>query len=121
MSQKVIVLGASDNEERYSNKVIKLLKEYEHEVVPINPRLSKIEGFKCYKSLSEITEPVDTLSIYVNPKISSSLKDEILNTHAKRVIFNPGTENPGLIKELEDQGKEVVQACSLVMLKTGQF
>lgn len=119
--QKVIILGASDNPERYSNKVVKLLKEYGHEAFPVNPKLDSIEGIKCYKSLEEIDQAVDTLTIYVNPKISSDLKDSIINVKTKRVIFNPDTENPNLAKELRDKGVEVVEACSLVMLKTGQF
>lgn len=119
--QKVIILGASDNPERYSYKVLKLLKEYGHQVYPINPKLEEIEGIKTYKDLSDITEAVDTLTIYVNPKISSELKDLILNTKTKRVIFNPDTENPNLAKELREKGIELVEACTLVMLKTGQF
>ena len=119
--QKVIILGASDNPERYSNKVLKLLREYGHTVLPVNPRLEEIEGIKTYKTLEDINEEVDTLTIYINPKISSNLKDSILKVKTKRVIFNPGTENPSLAEELSAKGIEVLEACSLVMLKTGQF
>lgn len=119
--QKVIILGASNNPERYSNKVLKLLKEYGHQAFPVNPRLDNIEGIKTYARLEDIKEGVDTLTIYVNPKISSELKDSILKVNTKRVIFNPDTENSSLIKALKEKGVEVIEACTLVMLKTGQF
>jgi predicted CoA-binding protein len=62
-----------------------------------------------------------TLTIYVNPKISHQMQDEILKYPAKRVIFNPGTENFELAEKLRQKGVEVLEACTLVMLKTGQF
>ena len=120
-SETVAVLGASDKPERYSNKAIKMLIEHHHRVIPINPRLATIEGVPVVRALAEISGPVDTLTLYVGPEISSKLGAEIAALHPKRVIFNPGTENPELEATLSSQGIIAERACTLVLLSTGQF
>ena len=119
--ETVAVLGASDKPERYSNKAIKMLREHHHQVIPINPRLKTIEGVPVVRALSEISTPVDTLTLYVGPEISTKLAAEIAALHPRRVIFNPGTENPELEATLNEQGIATEQACTLVLLSTGQF
>lgn len=121
LKQNVAVLGASNNPERYSYQAVKLLAEKGHQVYPVHPRLTEIEGVKVYPSLGPIDAQLDTISIYVNPEISSQMIDEILAAKPRRVITNPGTENPLLKSKLEDAGVEVLEACTLVMLRTGQF
>ena len=69
--------------------------------------------------MNEIDQPVDTLTVYVNSKISNGLKNDILKLNPRRVIFNPGAENEKLAEFLESAGIEVVIACTLVMLDTG--
>jgi predicted CoA-binding protein len=118
---KVAVLGASTNEERYSNKAVLLLKEYDHQPIPVHPAGHIVHGLQAKKSLAEINEPVDTLSMYVGPKISSQEYDSILKLGPRRVIFNPGAENAELADKLKSEGIEVVEACTLVMLRTEQF
>ncbi len=118
---RVAVLGASPKEERYSFMAVKMLKEHGHQPVPVHPKGHEVFGLTAVKSLSDIEEPVDTLTVYVNSKISSAALDEILGIKPRRVIFNPGAENPDLAARLRDEGIEVVQACTLVMLRTDQF
>jgi predicted CoA-binding protein len=72
-------------------------------------------------SLDEISGGVDTVTVYVNAKISDAEYERIINLKPRRVIFNPGAENEPLAVKLEEQGIEVVRACTLVMLRTGQF
>lgn len=110
---KVIVLGYSDDESRYSNIATKLLKEYKHEVVTVNPRFSD--------ELAKLKTNAHTVTLYVGTNNILKFKDDILGVHPQRVIFNPGTENDELIKILEEKGIEVVIGCTLVMLKTNQF
>lgn len=119
--EKVAILGASDNPERYSNKAFKMLKEYGHEPIPVSPKLTQLEGVPVKKTLQEVPKPVDTLTVYVNPQISSSMENEILELKPKRVIFNPGSENPSLAKKLSAANIEVEEACTLVLLRTKQF
>lgn len=120
-NETVAILGASDNPERYSHKAFIMLSEHGHKVIPVNPSGKVIEGMPAVKSLGEITEPVDTLTMYVSPDISAKLEGAVLTLKPARVIFNPGTENPELQKKCEEQGIETLNACTLVMLRTGQF
>ena len=118
---RVAVLGASPKEERYSYKAIKMLKEHGHIPVPVHPAGHEVLGIKSLKSLDEITEPVDSLTIYVGPKISDGELDNILKLKPRRVIFNPGAENSALKDKLDKAGIETIEACTLVMLSTEQF
>ena len=118
---RVAVLGASPKEDRYSFKAMRMLREHGHQPIPIHPAGHTVDGIAGLKSLSEIDQPVDTLTFYVNSKISSGLKDDILKLNPRRVIFNPGAENDELAEILESAGIEVVIACTLVMLATGAF
>lgn len=117
----VVVLGASDKPDRYSNKAVKSLAAYGCRVIPVHPVLPEIEGFKAAAALGDIKEAVHTLTMYVAPWRSDKLSDDILALNPGRVIFNPGSENPALEKLLKEQGVEVLRACTLVMLSTGQF
>lgn len=117
----VAVLGASDNPERYSYKALKLLQEKGHTVVPIHPRIKTIEGIDVVSSLKDISQPIDTLSMYVNADVSSQMTEDILAAKPRRIIFNPGSENNTLKEKAQTQKIECIEACTLVLLKTNQF
>lgn len=117
----VAVLGASNKPERYSNKAVRLLKENGYHVVPVNPKLEEIEGFEVVPDLESIEEHIHTLSLYVNPDILNGYIPGILKLKPGRVIMNPGTESEDVQKQLEDNGISVLKACTLVLLRTGQF
>ena len=122
MSETVAVLGASPKTERYSNKAIRLLREYGHTVLPVNPAQQEIEGLRVVASLDALPHgSVDTVTMYVSPQHSASLLPGLLRLKPKRVIFNPGAENPALERELEKAGITVEEACTLVMLRTNQY
>lgn len=119
---KVAVLGASTKPDRYSNKAIRLLKDQGHEVVPVNPAYDEIEGMPVMKTLEEaIPGDIHTLTMYVGPDRSDALADAIRFARPERVIFNPGAENPVLAETLAREGIETLEACTLVLLNTGQF
>ena len=117
----VAVIGASDNPERYSYKAVKLLAQKNHRVYPIHPKLASIDGHTVFSSLGAVPDRIDTVTVYVSPEISSSLAGDIISARPSRVIFNPGAENPALAEQLEKQGIQTVEACSLVLLTTGRF
>lgn len=119
--QRVVVLGASKNPERYSNKAILRLLENNHEVIPIHPALEEVEGLSVAPNLGAVEGEVDTLTMYVSPKLSSKMTDAILELKPGRVIFNPGTENAELQAALSEAGIPTLEACTLVLLATGQF
>lgn len=117
----VAVLGASPKEERYSFKAVHMLKEHGHQPIPVHPAGHVVDGIPGVKSLRDIDVDIDTLTLYVNDKISGEQYDAIIDLKPRRVIFNPGAENDALAGKLEAAGIEVVRACTLVMLRTRQF
>ena len=119
--QVVAVLGASPKEDRYSNKAVKMLLEHGHTVIPIHPTADAIHGQACVKSLADIKQPVDTLTIYVTEQIALELLNDILALKPKRIIMNPGAESATVKTRAEAAGIKVVTACTLVLLVTKHF
>jgi predicted CoA-binding protein len=119
--QRVVVLGASPKPERYSNRAVRLLVRYGHEVIPVHPSAATIEGLPAVAGLEQVDGVVDTVTVYVSAATSASLGPAIVELAPGRVIFNPGAENPDLQAELEREAIVVVNACTLVLLNTGQF
>ena len=117
----VVVLGASPKRNRYSNMAVRRLKENGYMVIPVNPAYDSVEGIDTVPRLSSIQVAVDTLTVYVNPYLAEKNSEEILNLAPGRVIFNPGSESFSLMKQLEKRGIPYLEACTLVMLGTGQF
>lgn len=93
MSKKTVVIGASENPDRYSNRATLALQKHKHEVVPVGIREGKINGIPIVTG-KPIVMDVDTVSLYVGSKNQPEWVDYILSLKPKRVVFNPGTENP---------------------------
>ncbi len=121
MDRTVVVLGASDDVERYSFKATQKLLEQGFKAVPVNPRLRELLGVPARSRLSEVEGPVDTLTIYLSPQRSTPLADEIVALAPRRVVLNPGAENPALESRLDEAGTPWMHACTLVLLATGRF
>lgn len=118
---KVAVLGASPKPERYANMALHRLADRGHEPVGVNPALPDLGGFPCVASLADLPAGIHTASVYLGAARSSELADQILSYGFRRVVFNPGAENPGLGERLRSSGVDVVEGCTLVMLSTGTF
>ena len=119
--RNVAVLGASPKPERYSNQAVRLLASFDYRPIPVNPAYEEIEGLSCFPRLGEIGEPVHTITLYLGPARSTPLIDEILAANPQRIIMNPGAENDALSEAASSAGIEVVEGCTLVMLRTGLF
>ncbi len=117
----VAVIGASDKPDRYSYKAVKLLQEKGHHVFPVHQRIKIIDGVSVFASIKDIPDTIHTISLYVAADISDSLASDLLYCKPKRIIFNPGAENPNLAEKARSLGIETVEGCTLVMLKTEQF
>lgn len=117
----VAVLGASAKRDRYSNRAMHMLASKGHEVIAINPAHAELDGFNAVPNLAAIQQPVDTVTVYVRSELSDAQADNFLALKPKRVIFNPGAENPALAKKLEQAGIATENACTLVLLSTEQF
>jgi hypothetical protein len=120
-SHHVAVLGASPKPARYANQAVRLLLQHGYRVTPIHPRFEEIEGLPVANHLEQVTQPVDTLTLYVGPERLAPQIAELVALGPRRVIFNPGTESIALQQALDEAGIEWLEACTLVMLKTGQF
>lgn len=120
--EKVAILGASDNPDRYSYKAFKMLQEYGHTPYPVHPSLESIENVKVMHQLADLSnEKIDTLTLYVNPRILETYVDQVIALKPRRVIFNPGTESFAIEQKFENAGIQTLEACTLVMLRTHQF
>jgi len=117
----VAVLGASNKPERYSFKAVMLLKEKGHAVFPVHPTLRVIRDLPVFASLRDIPVPLDVVSVYLSTARQARIAKDLLLRKPRRVIFNPGAENPALAERLQAAGIEALHACTLVLLKTGQF
>ncbi len=120
-SETVAVIGASPKPDRYAFKAMELLKEYGHKPVPVNPAFDEILGEKCYPGIAATPQPIDTVTLYLRAARSNPLIEEILSVKPQRIIMNPGAENETLAEKARDRGIEVIEGCTLVMLRTGQF
>lgn len=120
--KKTVVIGASENPGRYSQMATLSLQKHGHEVIPVGLKEGKFNGIPILSlnNKNELTD-VDTLTLYVGPLHQPAWFEYILNIKPKRVIFNPGTENPELEQLLEKNGIDYLHACTLVMLATGQY
>ncbi len=118
-AKKTLVLGASTNPSRYSNIAINRLAAYKHPVVAVGRREGKVGNVEIVTG--QPNEEVDTVTLYLNPTNQKQYYDYILGLQPKRIIFNPGTENYELEKMAREKGIDTVEACTLVMLGTGQY
>lgn len=118
--KKTIVLGASGNPSRYSYLAVEKLNRYGHPVIAIGKREGMIGETKIITEHPAEKE-VDTVTLYLNPQLQKSYYDYILALHPKRIIFNPGAENEELNELAQANGIDTKEACTLVMLSTGQY
>lgn len=121
LKHHVAVLGASPKPARYANQCIRLLKTHGYRITPVHPRFTEIEDLPVTHGLDAIADPVDTLTLYVGPHLLGPQADDIVRLRPGRVIFNPGTESRHVQQRLDAAGIEWFEACTLVMLRTGQF
>ncbi len=119
-NKRTLVMGASLKEKRYSNKAIKMLQDHEIETVAVGLREGEVKGVSIEKVGTEF-EDIDTITIYVGEDRLEVSEDYLIGLKPKRMIFNPGAENPRLAKRAKEAGIEIVHACTLVMLSTGQY
>ena len=118
--KRTLVLGASENPARYSNLAIQRLIGHQHPVVAIGSRKGKVASVEIGTD-QEPFAGIDTVTLYLNPVRQQQYYDYILSLHPRRIIFNPGAENEELYGLARENGIEPVEACTLVLLSTGQY
>jgi len=118
--KKTLIIGASPDANRYSYKAAHMLRRFQHEIVNVGIKKGEVAGVEIEKP-GTIYNDIDTITLYIGPALQPQYHNYILETKPKRVIFNPGTENYELEKLLDQNGIEPVEACTLVLLSTGQY
>lgn len=120
--KKTAIIGATTNPGRYAYFAAELLKEYGHEIVPIGIKKGEVAG----EEIADIRQKphfndIDTITLYLGPRNQPEWYDYLLSLKPKRIIFNPGTENSEFSQLAKDKGIETVEACTLVMLRVGNY
>lgn len=118
--KKTLILGASANPQRYSYLALDRLRNAGHEVVAIGRRNAVVKDVEIDTGKKPYTD-VHTVTLYLNPSHQKEYYDYILSLHPKRIIFNPGTENGELYRLANDHAIKAQEACTLVLLSTGQY
>jgi predicted CoA-binding protein len=120
MKKTTLILGATTNPSRYAYRAAAMLTAQGHPIFPVGIKRGEIFG-KTIESNPQPMQGIDTITLYLNPNNQKGYYDFILQTQPKRIIFNPGTENPELEQLAEAQGIETLEACTLVMISMGVY
>jgi predicted CoA-binding protein len=118
--KKTLVIGASENRERYSYLAVQKLAAHQHPVIALGIKNGMIGNINIETEHKPFTD-IDTVTLYINPSRQPACYDYIFSLHPKRIIFNPGTENEELTKLARQKGIATQEACTLVLLSTGQY
>lgn len=118
--KKTLVLGASDDPSRYAFLALNQLRAKGYPVAAIGKKKSQVKDVDIETEKKQVTD-VDTVTLYLNRFNQKEYYDYIISLQPRRIIFNPGTENPELEKLAEQHGIEAMHACTLVLLSTGQY
>jgi len=118
--KKTLVLGATPDASRYAYLAANRLVSKGHTIVNVGIKTGEVAGVPIEKP-ETIHNDIDTVTLYVGPQNQPALYDYILNTHPKRIIFNPGTENAELRRMANEKGIETENACTLVLLSIGDY
>ncbi|UEG53757.1 CoA-binding protein [Mucilaginibacter daejeonensis] len=118
--KKTLILGATPDPSRYAYLAANRLVRTGHPIVNVGIKKGEVAGVAIEKA-ETVHDDIDTITLYVGPQNQPPLYDYILATNPKRIIFNPGTENPELRRMARERGIETLSACTLVMLSTGEY
>ncbi|MBC8985891.1 CoA-binding protein [Pedobacter sp. N36a] len=118
--KNTLIIGASPNPMRYAFKAAHMLKAKGHPFVNVGIKKGEVAGV-AIEQPGTVHEDIDTITLYIGQDIQHNYYDYILQTKPKRVIFNPGTENEEFESLLKENNIEPVEACTLVLLSTGQY
>lgn len=121
-NEKIVILGISENPARYSFKAYQRLLKYGFSnQVGVSPRAVALDKLTHVDALEKVDGEVHTLTLYVGIERLNAMIEDIIALAPKRIITNPGTENPSLIAYAREKGIEVVEDCTLLMLDADQF
>lgn len=119
--KKTLIIGASTSPERYANRAARQLKAHGHDIVMIGRSEGEVAGEPILTGKPTLAHDIDTVTLYLAPQHQPDWYEYVESLQPKRVVFNPGTENPSFAQRLEHRGIEALEACTLVMLSLGNY
>ena len=115
MSEKtIIIVGASNDRSRFSNKAVRAYSELGWTVYPVHPKETRVEGLVCYPRIADVPGRASTLSLYVVPAVGIGLIDQAVGKGVVDVFVNPGTGSPDLVARIRELGMNPIEACSII-------
>ena len=115
-----MIIGAATNPARYAHAAALRLTQHGHDIVQIGLKPGEVAG-EPINTQKDAFEGIDTVTLYIGPRHQADYYEYVVSLKPKRVIFNPGTENAEFEKLLVENNIEPIEACTLVMLATGQY
>lgn len=119
-SKKTLILGATTNPDRYAYRAAHMLSKNGHEIVPVGIKKGEVAGVEIINDRPTLDD-IDTVTLYVGPGLQPQYYDYLMDLKPKRIVFNPGTENPELQDLAKNNGIQTIEACTLVMLSVGNY
>ena len=120
MTKKTLVIGGSIKPERYANKAIRKLRRYNYPVVTVGLKTGEVNDVTIETGFPDFND-IHTVTMYLGAQKQAEYYNYILSLEPSRIIFNPGTENPEFAVKAKNNGIEVVENCTLVMLDYNLF
>jgi predicted CoA-binding protein len=120
MEKTTLVIGASEKVVRYSNICVRSLQDHNIPTFAIGSRLGAINHTSILTGFPQMPE-IHTVTLYINPEVQKEYYNYIFQLQPKRVIFNPGTTNPDFSASLREKGIEVINDCTIIMLRNKEF
>ena len=117
--KRFAVVGASQDREKYGNKVLRVYMQNDRDVVPINPSATEIEGLAAYRDLASVPEDIDGVSIITPPAVTERVVEDAIKRGIKHIWMQPGAESATAIQAAEEAGANVIAGgpCILVSLR----
>lgn len=112
--KSIAILGASKDRTKFGNIAVRAFQQKGWRVLPVNPKETEIEGLACYRTVTELPERPNLISVYLPPPVTLKVLPEVAARGCDELWLNPGTESDDVLAEAERLGLNVVQACSLV-------
>lgn len=113
--KKFAVIGATDNPEKYGNRIVKNLKSRGYEVYPVNPKLKELEGLSCYPGLADIPVKVDVVDFVVPPAVTEEILKQCKTLGLHRIWLQPGSESETAIAFCTANHLKVVHSVCVMM------
>ena len=113
-----MVIGASNDRSKFGNKAVRAhQRQGGHDIFPVNPNETQVEGLPCYPTVADAPGPIDRALFYVPPRVGLKVIDALAQRgDVKEVWLNPGAESPELVARAEELGLETIQACAIVAI-----